>query len=234
MFTIHHHERLGSTSDEAKRLAAEGAPHGTVVHADEQAAGRGRFGRTWYSPAGNLYLSAILRLDVPPQRGAELSFVAALAVADAVDDWLPKHVRATLKWPNDVLAGGGKIAGILVEQIDGARIVGVGVNVLHAPHNAPYKTATLVGSGGIASVDGLRDSLLRHFATRLDTWAEEGFWPIRHAWLGRAHPPGTILRATLGGKTEEGRFAGLDDDGALLLDTPAGRKRIMAGEVGTA
>lgn len=232
MFLIVHHERIGSTSDEAKRLAAEGAPHGTVVHADEQVAGRGRLGRTWFSPAGNLYLSVILRLDVPPERGGELSFLAALAVSDAVNGLLPKQVRATLKWPNDVLVQEGKIAGILVEQIGEVRILGMGLNIIEAPRNAPYKTATLVGAGGIGSVEGARDILLERLGFWLDTWTEEGFWPIRQAWLSRAHPIGTPLRASIGGRTEEGTFAGLDEDGALLLDTDKGRKRIVAGDVG--
>jgi BirA family biotin operon repressor/biotin-[acetyl-CoA-carboxylase] ligase len=232
MFLIVHHERIGSTSDEAKRLAAEGAPHGTVVHADEQVAGRGRLGRTWFSPAGNLYLSVILRLDVPPERGGELSFLAALAVSDAVNGLLPKQVRATLKWPNDVLVQEGKIAGILVEQIGEVRILGMGLNIIEAPRNAPYKTATLVGAGGIGSVEGARDILLERLGFWLDTWTEEGFWPIRQAWLSRAHPIGTPLRASIGGRTEEGTFAGLDEDGALLLDTERGRKRIVAGDVG--
>ena len=232
MFLIVHHERIGSTSDEAKRLAAEGAPHGTVVHADEQVAGRGRLGRTWFSPAGNLYLSVILRLNVPPERGGELSFLAALAVSDAVNGLLPKQVRATLKWPNDVLVQDGKIAGILVEQVGDVRILGMGLNIIEAPRNAPYKTATLVSAGGIGSVEGARDILLERLGFWLDTWTEEGFWPIRQAWLSRAHPIGTPLRASLGGRTEEGTFAGLDEDGALLLDTDQGRKRIVAGDVG--
>src|ERR1700727_2136985 len=137
-FNVQHHERLESTNDEARQLAAAGAPHGTVVHADEQSAGRGRFGRTWYSPPGNLYLSVLLRLDRPPERTPELSFVAAITVADAVDALLPKQSRATLKWPNDVLVNDGKIAGILLENADGAQIVGIGLNVLEAPRNPPY------------------------------------------------------------------------------------------------
>src|ERR1700733_5175787 len=96
VFNVQHHERIGSTSDEARRLAAAGAPHGTVIHADEQAAGRGRFGRTWLSPPGNLYLSVLLRYDLPPGRESELSFVAALTVADAVDALLPKQNKSTL------------------------------------------------------------------------------------------------------------------------------------------
>ena len=230
MFQIQHHERIGSTSDEAKRLAAEGAPHGTVVHADEQLTGRGRLGRTWFSHPGNLYLSAVLRLDVPPERGSDLSFVAALR--DAVDALLPKTVRASLKWPNDVMVGGGKIAGILIEQVGDVRIAGIGVNILHAPHNAPYRTATLVGAGGIGTVDGARDILLRRLEVWLDLWTADGFEPIRAAWLARAHPIGAPLRASVGGVAEEGKFAGLDTDGALLLETPAGIRRIVAGDVG--
>ena len=231
MFHIQHHERIGSTNDEARRLAAAGAPHGTVVHADEQVSGRGRFGRTWFSPPGNLYLSVLLRLDLPPDRGPELSFVTAITVADAIDALLPKTNKATLKWPNDVLVNDGKIAGILVESIDDAQIIGIGVNVLEAPRNAPYKTSTLVGAGGIATVDGARDILLDSLAKHLADWPEQGFEPIRAAWLTRAHPVGTPLRASIGGRTEEGVFAGLDVDGAMLLDTPDGRKRIVAADV---
>jgi BirA family biotin operon repressor/biotin-[acetyl-CoA-carboxylase] ligase len=231
MFHVQHHEQIGSTNDEARRLAEAGAPHGTVVHADEQTSGRGRFGRTWFSPPGNLYLSVLLRLDMPPARGTELSFVTALAVADTVDALLPKQIKATLKWPNDVLVNDGKIAGILIEDIDGAQIIGIGVNVLEAPRNAPYKTVTLVGAGGIATVDGARDILLDSLAKHLEAWTEHGFAPIRAAWLVRAHPIGSSLRASIGGRTEEGVFAGLDEGGALLLDTPDGRKRLIAGEV---
>jgi BirA family biotin operon repressor/biotin-[acetyl-CoA-carboxylase] ligase len=231
MFQIQHHERIGSTNDEARRLAAAGAPHGTVVHADEQAAGRGRFGRTWFSPPGNLYLSVLLRLDVPPERTSELSFVTAITVADAIDALLPKQMKSTLKWPNDVLVDDGKIAGILVESSAGAQIIGIGVNVLEAPRNAPYKTSTLVGAGGIATVDGARDILLDSLAKHLGSWTDHGFEPIRIAWLSRAHPIGSMLRASIGGKTEEGLFAGLDEAGALLLDTPEGRKRIVAADV---
>src|SRR5476651_1582982 len=190
MFHIQHHERIGSTNDEARRLAASGAPHGTVIHADEQAAGRGRFGRTWFSPPGNLYLSVLLRLDLSPARGSELSFVTAITVADAVDALLPKQTKSVLKWPNDVLVNDGKIAGILVENLGDAQIVGVGLNILETPRNAPYKTATLVGAGGIATVDGARDILLDNLAKLLEAWTEHGFEPIRAAWLERAHPIG--------------------------------------------
>src|ERR1700709_2730143 len=115
-FTVWHHEKIGSTNDEARRLANEGAPHGTVVHADEQITGRGRLSHTWFSPPGNLYVSIVLRTGQPAARAAELSFLAALAVADTVEALLPRGIRTMLKWPNDVLVNGAKIAGILLEQ----------------------------------------------------------------------------------------------------------------------
>ncbi len=231
MFTVQHHEKVGSTNDEARRLAEQGAPHGTVVHADEQIAGRGRLARAWYSPPGNLYLSILLRLDMALARLPELSLLTAVAVADTVDALLPPRTRAALKWPNDVLVDGGKIAGILVEHVHDATIIGVGLNVLHAPHNVAYKTSTIVGSKGMASVDTARDLLLARLQAHLAVWQTDGFGPIRDAWVARAHPIGTPLRAAMGNHIAEGLFAGIDPDGALLLDTPEGRKRVVAGDI---
>jgi BirA family biotin operon repressor/biotin-[acetyl-CoA-carboxylase] ligase len=230
-FTVTHHEKIGSTNDEARRLAQEGAPHGTVIHADEQTAGRGRLTHTWFSPPGNLYLSILLRTGQPPTRTAELSFLAAIAVADTVETLLPRQIRSMLKWPNDVLVNGAKIAGILVEQVDEATIIGIGLNVLQAPSNSAYKTTTIVANGGIASVDGARDILLGRFGVHLAEWQSGGFAPIRELWLDRSYPIGAAIRANAGGQAVSGHFAGLDEDGALLLDTPEGRQRVVAGEI---
>lgn len=230
-FTVWHHDQIGSTNDEARRLALEGAPHGTVVHADEQIAGRGRLSHTWFSPPGNLYLSVVLRTGQPASRCSELSFLAALAVADTVETLLPRQIRAMLKWPNDVLVNGAKIAGILLEQVDDATIMGVGLNVLEAPSNTAYKTTTVVANAGIATVDGARDILLDRLAYHLSSWQTNGFPPIREQWLNRSYPIGAAIRANAGGQPVAGHFAGLDDDGALLLDTNQGRQRIVAGEV---
>ena len=230
-FTVTHHEKIGSTNDEARRLAQQGAPNGTVIHADEQTSGRGRLSHTWFSPPGNLYLSVLLRTGQPATRTSELSFLAAIAVADTVETLLPRQIRTMLKWPNDVLVNGAKIAGILIEQVDEATIIGIGLNVLEAPSNAAYKTTTIVANGGIASVDGARDILLGRIGVHLSDWQSTGFAPIREQWLSRSYPVGAEIRANAGGQAISGHFAGLDEDGALLLDTPEGRQRIVAGEI---
>ena len=230
-FDVRHYASIGSTNDEALRLAREGAAHGTVVHADEQTVGRGRLSRRWLSPPGNLYLSIVLRPEVPVARSVEIGLVAALAVADAVQALLPLQVRATLKWPNDVLVRDGKIAGILLEQADDALILGIGLNVLQAPSGVSYQVSTIVGCGGLATVDGARDRLLTAMANWTGIWQQEGFAPIRAAWLSRAHPIGTALRVRLADRLATGRFAGIDEDGALLLETENGRARIVAGDV---
>src|ERR1700722_664176 len=197
-FTVWHHDQIGSTSDEARRMASEGAPDGTVVHADEQTAGRGRLAHTWFSPPGNLYLSILLRTGQPAARSTELSFLAALAVADTVEALLPRQIRAMLKWPNDVLINGAKIAGILLEQADEATIIGIGLNVLEAPSNTAYKTTTIVANGGIASVDSARDILLERIEAHLSVWQENGFVTIREQWLPRSYPGGAGIPAASG------------------------------------
>jgi BirA family biotin operon repressor/biotin-[acetyl-CoA-carboxylase] ligase len=176
-------------------------------------------------------VSILLRTGHPASRTAELSFLAALAVADTVEALLPRQIRAILKWPNDVLVNGGKIAGILLEQTDDATVLGVGLNVLQAPSNAAYKTTTIVANGGIASVDGARDILLSRLGQHLADWRESGFAPIRQQWLNRSYPIGAAIRANSSGHPIAGHFAGLDVDGALLLDTPQGRQRVVAGEI---
>lgn len=231
-FAIHRHRSLASTSDAARALAADGAPDGTVVVADEQTAGRGRQGRRWNSPPGNLYASIVLRPTVATARSAELGFVAGVAVAEALAGLLASGPAVALKWPNDVLAGGAKIAGLLVEREENAAILGIGVNVAHHPLGTPYPATDLAAAGAVVPVDTVRDRVLAALAATMALWETGGFAPIRAAWLDRAHPPGTALTARLGdGTLRAGCFAGIGPDGALLLDTGEGRVRIVAGEV---
>jgi BirA family transcriptional regulator, biotin operon repressor / biotin---[acetyl-CoA-carboxylase] ligase len=229
-FTVRHYASIGSTSDEAKRLAQEDAPEGTAIHADEQTAGRGRLSRSWFSPPGNLYISIILRPAVPPQQMPELSFVAALAVAETVATLLPPRLRPTLKWPNDVLVEDAKISGILLEMEGTAAILGIGLNILEAPATARYQTTTIVAKGGIASVDSARDTLLERLGAFLTLWESKGFEAIRAAWMALSYPIGATIRINTSGTAQDGQFAGIDDTGALLLQTTAGLERILAGD----
>ena len=231
-FDIRWYESIGSTNNEALRLARAGAAHGTVVYARKQTAGRGRLGRQWHSPAGNLYVSILLRPDVAPAKAATLSFVTALAVADMIDAFLPGEMRARLKWPNDVLVDGAKIAGILTEYVDTAVIVGIGVNIRHVPSGAPYPVTSLAACRGVVPEAGAELTvLLEFFGSRFFEWEAHGFAATRTAWLARAPAPGSPLRVTLGARSVVGRFADLGPDGALMIATDDGPARIVSGEV---
>jgi len=223
-------DTVGSTNDEAAQRADAGAPEGTVVWSREQTGGRGRRGRHWASPVGNLYTSTILRPDCPAQRAAELGFAAALAVADIV----PAGREVRVKWPNDVLVGGGKIAGILLESAIGQTgqvqhvVAGIGVNVGFAPQlpEMRYPGAALGGS-----VEAALEKLAAALAARLAEWRREGFETVRAAWLAKAGPLGAEVDVKLGEGLVRGRFAGLDREGALLLDTATGPRKIVSGEL---
>lgn len=223
-------ETVGSTNDEAARLAESGAPEGTVVWSREQTGGRGRRGRRWSSPVGNLYSSTILRPECAAAQAAELGFVAALAVADMV----PAGRQMRVKWPNDVLVDGGKIAGILLESAvaDGGRVLhvvaGIGVNVGFAPQLPEMRYP---GSALGGTVEAALETLAAALARRLADWRRDGFAAVRAAWLDQAGPLGAEVDVKLGDGLVRGRFAGLDQEGALLLDTADGRRRIVSGEL---
>ena len=230
---------VGSTNDEAKRLAADGAAEGTLVWGLEQTAGRGRRGRGWHSPPGNLYMSAVLRPGKPAAQSALIGFVAAVALADALQDLGLAAARLHLKWPNDVLVDKAKVAGILVETaaIAGETppwlVLGMGVNLAHAPENTPY-LATTLRAAGLASVTV--ESLLETLAVRLaewyGRWQNEGFAPVRAAWLKRATGLGEPIEVRLDQELLRGRFVALEEDGALSLELPQGeRRRVTVGDV---
>ena len=241
-FHLVSHERVASTSDEAKALAAAGAPAGTLVWARAQSAGRGRQGRDWISPAGNLYASLILRPAVPIATAAQLSFVTALAVGDACLALAPE-AAITFKWANDVLLDGRKLAGILLEsQASSAQtnvggmldwlVIGVGINLATYPVDVDYKATALSATGADAEPEDTLSALAAALLDWLGRWQNgAGFAAIRAAWLARGHGLGQPIRVRLPGSMLDGVFAGLDTDGALLLDSAAGQRRIAAGEV---
>ncbi len=233
------HERIDSTNEEAKRLAADGAAGGALVWAGEQLAGRGRRGRGWASPPGNLYASLLLRPACPPARACQLNFVAAVALAEAVSSLLPAGTPVTLKWPNDVLVGGAKVSGILLEasaaldrSIDWL-IIGVGVNVASHPVDTPYPATSLQREG---AADATAATILQAFAERFqvwyETWRGQGFVPVRARWLASARGLGEPIEVRLERETLQGRFGDLDESGALMLDMPDGaRRQITTGDL---
>jgi len=236
-FRVIAYEAVGSTNDELKRVARAGESEGLIIRADRQTSGRGRRGRVWASPPGNLYSSTLLRPRCRPAEAAQLGFVAALAVAAAIGE-LASAVTISCKWPNDLLANGKKVAGILLESemVAGDRpdfvILGVGVNLASSPAETSYPATSLAQeeAGEIAPATMLT-AFIGRLAEWLKVWREGGFAPIREAWLARAIGLGEPIRVRLERGTLDGRFLDLDDDGALLLDSAGGRRRIAAGEI---
>lgn len=224
---ILHLKEVGSTNDWLRENAA-GLPDGQWLHADRQTAGRGRHQRQWESPAGNLAASCLIRLQAGEERAAELGFVAALALHDCVAQFVDP-ARLRLKWPNDLLLEGGKLSGILLERVGGEVILGIGVNLAHAPEVPGRSTASLKGAAIPADFCA---RLAECFAARRAQWRTGGFAAIREDWLARAHPPGTMLRVRAGGEERGGSFDGLAEDGALLLRLGDGTvQRVLAGDV---
>ena len=229
---------VDSTNEEARRLAAAGAEPGTLVWAQRQSRGRGRRGRSWLSPRGNLYCSLLLRPECPPAEVAKLCFVAGLAVGDALSEFLPEGLRISHKWPNDVLVEGRKTAGILLESATagGANwawlVIGVGVNVASHPARTEYPATSLAAEGAEAQVAAVLEAYVRRLDCWLGRWRCEGFAPVREAWLARAEGLGGPVEVRLPSETLTGTFAELDVDGALILVTAdGGRVKVAAGEV---
>lgn len=224
---------VDSTNEEVKRRESADPGEGLVVTAAIQTAGRGRRGRPWNSPAGNLYVSIRLSIGDDLASAARLSFVAAVALVDALKATAP-HLSVGLKWPNDVLVNGSKVSGILLESHNGSIILGVGVNLISAPEpgSTPYPATSLRAEGA----DIGRDDLLRIFLGELfkmvGLWRTGGFAPVRLAWLARACGIGKPVVARLqNGEEATGTFADLDDEGALVIEGAFGTRRILAGDV---
>ncbi len=229
-------EELGSTSDLCISRAKAGEAAGLVITADRQVAGRGSRGRKWQSPPGNINLSALLR---PSQTSADsgiFSLLAGVAVAEALGQCLPRGADISLKWPNDVLIAGAKVAGILVDASSNAQgidwlVIGIGININHAPDVPGRLTTTLHAHGGTADATTVGDILLQRLAIRLDTLAASGPAAISGAWLQLAHPVGTELNITSAHGAITGTFAGLSSAGELLLNRDGRIDRISTGEV---
>lgn len=233
-------DRVDSTNDEARRRADAGAPPGLVVLAGEQTRGRGRHGRSWSSPVGNLYASVLVAVRGTLATSAQLSFVAGLALAEAIERHAPGGVELRLKWPNDVLIGRAKVAGILLESAaetddPGSTqvIIGTGVNIVSHPADTPYPATSLADQGFAAITPR---TLLGTYLAALDDWLEQwrarGFAEVRSAWCARGFGLGDEIRLRLDREELHGRFVDVTASGALLLDLGCGgRREIAAGDV---
>ena len=212
----------GSTNDDVAALAREGAVEGSWLRAERQTGGKGRQGRAWQSPPGNLYASTLVRLQPEDPPAPTLALVAAVALHEIVSGHAP-DVR--IKWPNDLLMGGAKLAGILLERQGDAVIVGFGVNLAHHPEGLDRPATSLDPP---VDPDPFLGRLAAAFAAWLRRWRDEGVGPIRAAWLAAALPLGTPLVTHDGA----GTFDGLDESGALRLLTVGGAVRVIhAGDV---
>ena len=212
----------GSTNDDVAALAREGAVEGSWLRAERQTGGKGRQGRAWQSPPGNLYASTLVRLQPEDPPAPTLALVAAVALHEIVSGHAP-DVR--IKWPNDLLMGGAKLAGILLERQGDAVIVGFGVNLAHHPEGLDRPATSLDPP---VDPDPFLGRLVAAFAAWLRRWRDEGVGPIRAAWLAAALPLGTPLVTHDGA----GTFDGLDESGALRLRLAGGAVRVIhAGDV---
>jgi BirA family transcriptional regulator, biotin operon repressor / biotin---[acetyl-CoA-carboxylase] ligase len=232
------HDTLPSTNAEALALARRGEEGPIWVTARQQTAGRGRRGNTWASPPGNLYATLLLNDPAPAERAPELSFVSALATHDAILACAPALQSALkLKWPNDILCGGKKLVGILIEGESVRRalavVIGIAVNCISHPASTSYPATDLAAAGAPASAEEVFDALSASMAHRLVQWRRgDGFAAIRADWLARAAEIGIELKVRLPGRELVGRGEGLDEHGRLLLRlADGGREAIAAGDV---
>lgn len=230
------HDEIDSTNEEARRIAARGGFVDQWIAARSQTAGRGRLGRAWVSPQGNLFASALMHVPGGLTDAMRLPFAAGLAVRDAASLLAP-DACLELKWPNDVRSGGAKLSGILVESGSGAggvwAIVGIGVNVTEAPEAAGQAATCLAGlaPGTPFTADDMLAALRPAFEARC-AQAREDFTSLRADWCAHAEGRDAPMRARVGDDYLEGLFDGLEPDGGLGLRLPNGERRIIrAGDV---
>jgi BirA family biotin operon repressor/biotin-[acetyl-CoA-carboxylase] ligase len=222
----------GSTNDDLASLAREGAGEGIWLRAERQTGGRGRQGREWHSPPGNLYASTLVRLRPGDPPAPTLALVAAVALHEAVSAFAG-GTAIEIKWPNDLMVAGAKLSGILLERLDDAVIVGFGVNLAEHPDQTERPSTSLAALGGAPDPTVFLEALAAGFGRWLRLWREEGLGTIRERWLAGAHPPGTALSThTASGAWVDGVFDGLDEGGALRLRLADGSSRVIhAGDV---
>ncbi|WP_417689521.1 biotin--[acetyl-CoA-carboxylase] ligase [Roseibium sp.] len=235
---VERHTSVGSTNSLAFERARAGDPGHIWIVADEQTAGRGRRGRDWSSPVGNLFASYMMLAPDPRERIGELPLVAAVALAEAIDKCAGTYQLAKLKWPNDLLVDGAKLSGILLEaetmpDSRTAVVLGLGVNCVSHPRESLYPCTDLAALGFSVSAEGLFSVLARELDNWLGIWRRsDGFNTVRKAWLARAAHLGQKITVRNGQQELTGTFQDLDPRGHLVLSLENGRREtIFAGDV---
>jgi BirA family biotin operon repressor/biotin-[acetyl-CoA-carboxylase] ligase len=219
----------GSTNADMRELARGGAAEGLWLRAGRQTGGKGRQGRAWSSPEGNLYISTLVRVRSGEPPAATLALVAAVALDETARVF---GLEPLLKWPNDLLVGGAKLSGILLERADDAVVIGFGVNLAHHPTDLDRPATSFAAYGPTPDPEVFAETLAESFGRWLSRW-RDAIAPVRERWLARAHPAGTALTARLAdGSAVDGLFGGLDAQGALILRLADGTSRVIhAGDV---
>ncbi len=240
-YGLHVVQEVDSTLNEASRIAP--TAQGPVwIMAHHQTAARGRRGRAWENPKGNLAATLLLRPEGSPEQAALRSFVAALALFDACVAVTGRAAGLSLKWPNDVLLNGGKLAGILLESTGQGRglshlAIGIGVNLTEAPgtdaveKGAVRPVSLLSETGAHVEPEDFLTELAAAYAVLETQFTTYGFDPIRTAWLSRAARLGEVITARAGSSEAVGTFETVDADGNLVLNTAKGRVSIPAADV---
>lgn len=230
-------DAVGSTMEEARRAFDQGESGSLWIVARSQSAGRGRHGRNWGSPPGNLYASLLLVQPCEPALAPQLGFVAGLALHDAAARVTGLSApRLALKWPNDLLIDRAKTAGLLLEGESRAGrfavTVGMGINIASRPDDTPYPATFLKAEDPAASIEALLAALSDAWVTRFNAWSlPGGFGPTRAAWLERAAFLGETITLRLAEGPLSGRFLGLDASGRLELDVAGARHLVDAGDL---
>lgn len=222
-FVIHHLLTTPSTNRKAKDLLLQGAPEGTVIRTDDQTAGYGRYGHTWESLKGNLMCSLILLPQKPLVQLGQIPFIASLAVAHLLTPLLKPTTNLALKWPNDVLINGEKVCGVLVEVEEvltcsyPAAILGIGLNIQHAPKLDRSTTALSMHTSKTLSVDEMLQDLLQIFEDVYKKWQQEGFDWARRAWLEKAYLWQQDVQLQTPQELISGQFIDIDSSGGIMI-----------------
>jgi BirA family biotin operon repressor/biotin-[acetyl-CoA-carboxylase] ligase len=234
-------ETVDSTNAEARRRAKAGEPGPLWIWSARQSQGRGRGGREWVSQPGNLFASLLVGINCPIRVAGQLALVAGIIAFDTIAKLIAYEGRSELllKWPNDILLAGEKVAGMLLENIGSTAenrsvvVIGTGINLANHPEDLPQPAVSLGVYGMTITPAEALEVLAKTTHDWLTRWGDGNSFPsIRRAWLDRAGPTGRALRVKINGEETEGVYGGLDADGALRLLTPDGSEyRISAGDV---